>query len=47
MALVTPYLSSEQLDKKSDNLDMDEGERTFSIVFGTPNSLTTFIKYME
>ena len=47
MELVTPIIASEQLEKKSDSLEMDEGERTFQVVFNNPQSLTKFIKIME
>lgn len=47
LAIVDPIITSTQLEKKSDNLDMDEGERTFEVVFNNPMSLISFIKYMD
>lgn len=47
LALVDNIITSQQLDKKSDNLDMDGGERTFTIVFNNPQSLIAYIKHMD
>lgn len=34
-----PFINEKQLEVKGESLDMDEGERTYSIVFGNPAAL--------
>lgn len=34
--LINPLITSQQLEVKSQKVDMDEGERTFEIVFNKP-----------
>lgn len=36
LALIQPVINQFQLDIKSHDLDMDEGERTFTVVFSSP-----------